>query len=94
MPTFIQIIDDNGNPDPIKSLADTLVEAILTKGVGFFRTESHVEKDIRTAVEDLLTRQVVVVNPPVILKECPLCGKRVSIWHTHSDGSVACTECK
>lgn len=34
---------------------DRLTEAIIAKGVGFFRTEAHVEQDIREALSEVVT---------------------------------------
>lgn len=93
MALFVQIVDDFGNPDAVSSLADALIEKLLSKGVGFLRTEAHVAKDLRAAVNELIRDGRVAVQNPV-LKVCPVCEKSVSIWHTYPDGSVFCTACK
>ena len=37
-----------------KRLVEELVNRVKTKGVGIFRTEDHVAKDVRAAIEELL----------------------------------------
>ena len=37
-----------------KKLIEELVNRVKAKGVGVFRTEDHVAKDVKTAIEELL----------------------------------------
>lgn len=94
MPLHIKIVDDAGNPDPVSSLADVIIDRVREKGVGIFRGENHVAEDIRTAIHELIRSAEVVVQPPTLLMVCPQCQDSVGIWHTYPDGTVLCTNCK
>lgn len=93
MALYIKIVDDKGNPDAVSSLADVIADEVIKRGVGFFKGEEHVAKDIRDAVHSLIRKGHVAVQNP-ILKTCPVCSKTVSIIHTRADGSQVCTFCK
>lgn len=61
MPLFLQIVDDNGHPQPTEALGDVLVDALMDKGVGLFKTSGHVSNDLRQVIRELLREKVVVL---------------------------------
>lgn len=92
MALIVQIVDEFGHPAEISSLTDAILDKVLPKGVGFFRTETHVAKDLKAAVDELIREGRISSHP--VFRDCPVCGRSVSIWHIYSDGSVYCTDCK
>lgn len=60
-PFFIQITDANGlvvrtryGGKHERDLIEAIVAKCLEKGVGFFRTESHVAQDLREAITEVI----------------------------------------
>lgn len=95
MPFLVQVIDHTGQPDTIESLTDLIVDTIVSKGVGLFKTEYQVERNIRASLKELLQVKSIVVKPvdAPIYKACSSCQNIVPIWHTYVDGRVHCTDC-
>lgn len=94
MPYFLQIVDDNGNPDAVEHISDIIADALKAKGVGIFRGENHVINDLRTVIRDLLRAREIVVQPPLLSQVCHDCKRSVPIWHTYQNGHISCTECR
>lgn len=93
MPLILKIVDDLGNPDPVSSLADVVAEKVREKGVGLFRGENHVIEDVKTAINELIRAGEVSVHNPAVMS-CHNCKTLVHIWHTYTDGTILCTDCK
>lgn len=58
---YLQIVDEGGvvanlpGGGPLEaSLIDLIANTIMAKGVGFFRTSTHVEKDVRDGVKEAI----------------------------------------
>lgn len=94
MAFFIQIFDDHGNPEPVANFSDILTSAVLARGVGVLCTEDHVERDIRAVINEMFHTEALVVVAPLITYTCETCSKEVGVWHTYTNGSVTCTQCK
>lgn len=94
MPFFLQVVDEAGQPAPNKqAIADLLVENIIPRGIGLFRTTAHVEQDIRDGIEAVVFNKDIRVLP-VTTRVCPKCGKAIAVWNTYANGSVSCVACK
>jgi hypothetical protein len=95
MPLVVQIIYDDGQIDPVSSLADVLGDALRERKVGLFKSEAHVLNSLKEVVHDLLRHHdVIVAHPPSIFAECKQCGATVTIWHSYLDGNILCTACR
>jgi hypothetical protein len=93
MALYIQVVDAQGHPDPVGSLADVVVEAVVARGVGLFRTSNHVAEDLRAVIHELIRDGRVVQIPPSV-RDCHDCQRAVGVWHVYPDGLTLCTECK
>lgn len=64
------IIREDGNPvfympgsKGERDMVNAIVEKVMSKGVGFFRTESHVRKDVVEAVNEVIHDLKAEVTP-------------------------------